>query len=928
MNSFYGGKQGNSFIIAKTYTTITEMVESFGKNNSSCPVNFDEYVLINTVNKNNPENGQIFRRGYDYNSERTIVSYQPTYANPKPYKEVEIEANGAIYIGTIVGPAGRAPIFNFGQYKDIQDTREIINMTYEDLHISTYYTHQDIINTLNTNYPNGYEAAGDSAETAKDFYTLRLYNPPTQYQDEIIYYFCYDKKYELNNQATLGWYAVDAPPSTGEDRYAPGQGLIPGVTYAYENDELLYDIDADGKRHIRKGQNPVNAETPYQDSIDWTYCTVRNENLEDSTAYIGFRFASPVIEFETESVDAYYNRSDIIGENGLPNETSPLTHEFTNLNLIERAQTKDDIESHPFYSLWKINIPKGIKGESIHNFRCVTADSNVYKFKLDNEGNLSYNNIGEIQVEDYEGKQDDIDNSRKIFVFDYVCYDRKAEGEWHTIYAGDYNVFKNVTVAEDGTITMDFTHNDTITYPKLIHWINTMNFADDGTVTIDFNNDDLNIGQIIQGKINLPQLIKWITEVKLNEETGKFEIDFNYPQKTNIDGTVIEGTETHYETDLTWLKYFDVDEEGNVTYTFTHDTDKSISRVDANFIKWIKNISLDEDTGHFIVNFNYEQEPDSGVATQINQFLTWIKDIRLDEDGTVHWDYTTSEDNYQKDNYIKWIKDVRLDADKGDFEVTFNYDTEEKPTRVYESLQWVKDISIAADGTITTDYTNQDDKVQTKFIKWLNSISLTPNDGHFVITYNHDTDADGKPTILDTHLIWVKDIHVNADGSITYTRTTDTVKQTENPLTWITGFTFEDNGDVRVTFNNSTISTIEKNIQWINDIVINDDGAGNGNQKLSIKYNNKNNYIDIGSPLNYVMRMAVNSANGDLLALYSDPEKRKSGYSYDGVSGWTVLGNVKYSKSMTKEAYNNATAAERVSDLIAGAVCYRTEVIE
>ena len=94
------------------------------------------------------------------------------------------------------------------------------------------------------------------------------------------------------------------------------------------------------------------------------------------------------------------------------------------------------------------------------------------------------------------------------------------------------------------------------------------------------------------------------------------------------------------------------------------------------------------------------------------------------------------------------------------------------------------------------------------------------------------------------------------------------------------------------------------------------------------KYNNKNNYIDIGSPLNYVMRMAVNSANGDLLALYSDPEKRKSGYSYDGVSGWTVLGNVKYSKSMTKEAYNNATAAQRVSDLIAGAVCYRTEVIE
>ena len=905
MNSFYGGKQGNSFIIAQTYTSIAEMVESFGKNNSSCPVNFDEYVLINTINKNNPENGQIFRRGYDYNSNRTITSFHPSKDNSNPYATAEIKANGAVYIGTIVGPAGRAPIFHFDHYDKVDNLSKYKTLnpnalfTYSlrrinetsisnflfNIYNKTKIDKDVILSELNilTKDENFHDLLAMMVKedmSLQEFYYLQLGQPEPlkamplalDFNDTYanidisiidttafdVYYY-YDTHYENNQELPSDWYIGDLIPIKNSDTFHAGGDLIPGVTYTYDKDgKLLYDIAADGKRSMRKGVNELG--NTYQDTIDWTYCTVRNENLEDSTAYIGFRFASPVIEFETESVDAYYNRSDIIGENGLPNEASPLTHEFTNLNLIERAQTKDDIESHPFYSLWKINIPKGIKGESIHNFRCITANSDVYKFKLDNEGNLSYNNIGEIQVEDYEGKQDDIDNSRKIFVFDYVCYDRKAEGEWHTIYAGDYNVFKHVTVAEDGTITMDFTHNDTITYPKLIHWINTMNFADDGTVTIDFNNDDLNIGQIIKGKINLPQLIKWITEVKLNEETGKFEIDFNYPQKTNIDGTVIEGTETHYETDLTWLKYFDVDEQGNVTYTFTHDTDKSISRVDANF--------------------------------------------------------------------IKWIKEVKLDAGNGDFEVTFNYNTTEKPTRVYESLQWVKDITIAADGTITTDYTNKDDKVQTKFIKWLNSISLNPENGKFIITYNHDTDVNGNPTILDTDLTWVKDIHVNTDGSVTYTRTTDTVKQTENPLTWITGFTFEDNGDIRVTFNNSTISTIEKNIQWINDIIINDDGAGNGNQKLSIKYNNKNNYIDIGSPLNYVMRMVVNSANGDLLALYSDPEKRKSGYSYDGVSGWTVLGNVKYSKSMTKEAYNNATAAERVSDLIAGAVCYRTEVIE
>ena len=122
MNSFYGGKQGNSFIIAKSYTSIAEMVESFGKNKSDCPVNFDEYVLINTINKNNPENGQIFRRGYDYNDDkRTITSFHPTKNNDNPYETKQIAANGAVYIGTIVGPAGRAPIFHFDHYDKVDN---------------------------------------------------------------------------------------------------------------------------------------------------------------------------------------------------------------------------------------------------------------------------------------------------------------------------------------------------------------------------------------------------------------------------------------------------------------------------------------------------------------------------------------------------------------------------------------------------------------------------------------------------------------------------------------------------------------------------------------------------------------------------------------------------------------------------------------
>ena len=1072
MNSFYGGKQGNSFIIAKSYTSIAEMVESFGKNNSGCPVNFDEYVLINTINKNNPENGQIFRRGYDYNDNtRKITSFHPTKNNDNPYETKQIAANGAVYIGTIVGPAGRAPIFHFDHYDKVDDLSKYKTLnpnalfTYSlrrvnetsiskflyDYHNKKTKIDKDVIlGELNclSKEANFHELLAMMVEedmSLQEFYYLKLGQPsepalPLALDfteivltdilniDESAFnvYYYYDTHYKNNQELPSDWYIGDLIPIKNSDTFHPGHNLIPGVTYAYnEKGELEYDVQ-DGKRSMRKGTNELG--NTYQDTIDWTYCTVRNENLEDSTAYVGFRFASPVVEFETESVSPYYHRSDTIGKDGLDRKDvvdEEKTTRFTNLNLIERSQSQEDIEQHPFYSLWKIAIPKGIKGEGIQNFRCITANENVYSFKLDTNGNLCYDKIGKILVEDYKikeaekgkktPKQDDIDNKRQIFVFDYINYDRVPEGDVYTIYAGDYNVLKqNEAVKldhngqltftythdnpylteskdwihwidkmhfnEDGTVTITFNDlewnaeqadnqdeikNGVLTKPYLLHWINKMNFADDGTVTVDFNNEDLNDGQIINGNITLPQLIKWITEVKLNEETGKFEIDFNYPQKTDRDGNIIKDTETHYEIDLTWLKYFNVDDEGNITYVYTHDTDKSESRTDNNVIKWINKISLNKDTGHFYIEFNNgnveglqtknigtEEEPK--IVSFIEQDLTWVKDIEFKDDGTIITDYTTDyqegidkreqpylinwinqmnfSDNgtvtvdFNNENInngqiknghinlqqlFKWITDVTLDKDNGHFNITFNQYKENEDGSLsnkfkqYDTdLTWLKYFNIDNEGNITYKYTYDTNesisRTDNNVIKWIENISLDEKDGHFIINFNYDKDPNtNETTQINQFLTWIKDIKLDEDGTVHWEYTTST-----------------DNHE-------------EKNyIQWINDIVINDDGAGNGNQKLSIKYNNKNNYIDVGNPLNYVMRMAVNSANGDLLALYSDPEKRKSGYSYDGVAGWTILGNVKYSKSMTKEVYNNTTAAERVSDLMAGAVCYRTEVIE
>lgn len=77
-NSFYGGRQGASFIIAKSFSSIAEMIENFKKGPDYQIVNYNEYVLINSATA---DNGKLYRRGYEYTN----------------------EMGGAIYVGQISG---------------------------------------------------------------------------------------------------------------------------------------------------------------------------------------------------------------------------------------------------------------------------------------------------------------------------------------------------------------------------------------------------------------------------------------------------------------------------------------------------------------------------------------------------------------------------------------------------------------------------------------------------------------------------------------------------------------------------------------------------------------------------------------------------------------------------------------------------------
>lgn len=412
--SFYGGKAGTPFVIAKSYNSVNAMIADFAKGPALTAVQYGEHVIINTEDKNNSNNGALYRRGYDYNN----------------------SMGGAIYVGTIVGPSGKAPMFELTTIENIKE------ITFKD-------------------------------------------------SDEV-------------RQGEGAWNISN-------------KSLIPGKT-----------------------------DSEFNDDIAWSYITIRDQHGTDTTAWVGIKIPYHVIEMDAQSVSAYYNRDK-------------ETADFKNVNLVER----DDNQAHPFYSHWSVRIPKGIKGDALKNFRVVEASD---------------------AIQDYEGKTDDINNHRKVLVYDYYCYDAKENGEPKTLYLGDFNMIDTIDLADDGTFTITYTHDNTVTYTKKI---------------------------------------KWITSTTLNSTTGVFHIDYN-------DGS-------NYETTLKWINGISLADNGTITFTYTTGDSETLE----NKIKWITTTEL-ETNGTLTINYN------DGTKEVFDKKIQWITNITLTDEGILTINYNNDTPAFTK----------------------------------------------------------------------------------------------------------------------------------------------------------------------------------------------------------------------------------------------------------------------------------------
>lgn len=562
MDSFYGGKQGVSFVIKASFKSIDDMVASFKKNEDK--VWFGEYCLIDTVNKNDKDNGKIFRRGI------------ATSTNAK--------LGGAEYIGQIVGPSSGTPLFQF-------DTLD------------------NVIEYSNINDKEKYDPENGD---------IRVY--PTQISDGKITKYNYGKD-ENGQYKDL-------------DIIRDENGLI--TSYAKNIKTVTSTIDNGG---LVSGKE--------QDGIKWTWCNIKkaNENSE-SWFYVGLKIPYLVNEFDAKSVNPYDNNGNYKGEATI-------------------IPDKDN-NNHPFYKKYTLEIPRGIKGDSLNGIKVITlsSDNQIQQNVTSNDNYIytwdqfSVNNQGETYLSDeepkYSKKITDNDFGRQIIVYEYRVTDKTVNGKKYLVYVGDFNIVEKINLSQDGTLKIYYTHdgdreNDTQkfveTQKEKLEWIQSIEISEEnGSITLVYNTKDKNDEN--NRKTLTTVKLRNITKASINNE-GNLNFGFNTTTNGVNDSITVKGSDNKDFIfkgiqNVSLLSDLDADKHLTVTYTTkTKDEQNFDKELIGSPINSIYSTAIDESNFHLLILFD-------------------DKDHRYNGEDSTQSPHVITKDEAAKNQYLKegsiWVR--------------------------------------------------------------------------------------------------------------------------------------------------------------------------------------------------------------------------------------------------------------------------------
>ena len=276
-------------------------------------------------------------------------------------------------------------------------------------------------------------------------------------------------------------------------------------TYTVDDDDLL-----PGK-YIDENQN-----IQFNNDIQYIYCSIRDANGVETTAWIGFKIPYMVIDITAEDESPYVGAS-----------AERVWHEGT-----EGQSDYIDYSDKYFYEKWKFKIPHGIKGDTFKNLRVYLADG------------------GEVLPTGISGQTVTLEEDKEYLIYTAYNYDQTGTPIGVDYYLGDYNMISNIDMDEEGTITVSYTNQDDTTFSNAIKWIDhiTINGEDqgeEGKIVVYYNNGESvdwefnwvnNVAMANDGTltfydennnvvVSYPRAIKWVTNV--TGAAGYLKITFN-----------------------------------------------------------------------------------------------------------------------------------------------------------------------------------------------------------------------------------------------------------------------------------------------------------------------------------------------------------------------------------------------------------------
>lgn len=417
-----------------------------------------------------------------------------------------------------------------------------------------------------------------------------------------------------------------------------------------ENDESEEKIQDPFKNSVSRknlvpGKTVKNGVDQFNDDIQWYYFSARTPDNDITDVYLGFTIPYPVFDFVAERTSAYSSDQDI-----KPQE-------------IENQ--------HPFFHQWKLKIPKGIKGDSIQNIRIIAYSGQ--------------NNIVGIPANFIKAGE-----TKYIFVGDIKNYNTSLEGNITQYYLGEYDVLKDINIAEDGTITKTYTNSKDQNIETTLQWIKSIKLNQYGQLLVTYNTPDLQQGQN-SNKIELinENNIKWIDDIELSSD-GYLRVTYNTIEPGS---SITENSEVQHEikkintNPIKILNEMELSKQGQLIAYYNGDLNNGISlNNNAEPIRWVTDISMNDDKSGLTFEWN------TGDPTVITD-LQWISSLDLSDDGLLKMklninnqqtdgvpvneysivDQTSSNPGEKKYHHIKWIKNMYLDPEDGSLNVEWNY---------------------------------------------------------------------------------------------------------------------------------------------------------------------------------------------------------------------------------------------------------------